>query len=328
MERKKKISVVIPCLNEEENVEPMRDTLREIFAQLPQYELEILFIDNFSTDNTRAILRRMAAEDRCVKAIFNARNFGTVRSPQHGLLQATGDAVIMMAADFQEPPALIPSMLAKWQEGAFVVMAVRERAMEGWWMQSLRKSYYYLISKVSDVEQIRNFNGSSLLDRKVVEIIRQMDDPYPYFRGMLAEIGLPSARIPFVQPKRRAGRTKNNYMTLYDMAITGITSHAKAPLRLMVFFGFIMAACSVAVAFGYLLYKLFNWEGFQLGLAPLVVGQFFINGIILIILGFMMEYIGSINMRLFKRPLVVELERINFEQEHAAPESADRMRAA
>ncbi|MBF0296204.1 MAG: glycosyltransferase family 2 protein [Magnetococcales bacterium] len=315
MERKKRISVVIPCLNEEENVEPMRDALREIFAQLPQYELEILFIDNFSTDNTRTILRRMAAEDRCVKVILNARNFGTVRSPYHGLMQATGDAMIMQAADFQEPPQLIPAMLAKWEEGNYVVMAVRERAMEGWWMQTLRNSYYYLISKISEVEQIRNFNGSSLVDRKVVEIMRQMEDPYPYFRGMLSEIGLPSARIFFTQQARRAGRTKNNYLTLYDMAITGITSHVKAPLRLMVFFGFFMAACSVAVAFGYLIYKLFNWEGFQLGLAPLVVGQFFINGIILVILGFMMEYIGSINMRLFKRPLVVELERINFDEE-------------
>ena len=311
MEKKKLISVVIPCFNEEENVEALHETLKDIFSDL-DYNLEILFIDNCSTDNTVPLLRKMAAADPTVKAILNARNFGTIRSPHHAILNASGDAVITQAADFQEPPELIPRLIAKWEEGNEIVMGIRTGSQDSRIMSFIRKSYYAIAEKISDVSLIRNFNGASLFDRRVIEVIRTFDDPYPYFRGMLAEVGMRQAQVHFVQQKRRRGISKNNFFSLYDMAITGITSYSKAPLRIVTFVGFFLAGISFLVALGYLAYKLYAWDSFQLGLAPIVIGLFFINGMILTILGVILEYIGSINVRIINRPLVVEMERLNF----------------
>ncbi|MBF0176570.1 MAG: glycosyltransferase family 2 protein [Magnetococcales bacterium] len=314
MEQRKRISVVVPCFNEEENVGPMYEALRKVFSGLDKYNFEIIFIDNCSTDGTVAILKQLAASDPDVKVILNARNFGTVRSHFYGILQTSGNAAVTQAADFQEPPELIPELIAQWEKGFKIVIAVKKGAEESPFMQFVRKIYYAALSKIADVDLVQNFNGACLIDRQVVEIARNMDDPYPYFRGMLAEIGLPRAEVPYVQKLRRAGKTKNNFFTLYDVAMTGVTSHSKAPLRLITFVGFLMSGICFLIAAGYMFYKLIMWESFQMGMAPLIIGQFFVNGIILTILGLSFEYIGSINMRLLKRPLVIEKERLNFEK--------------
>ncbi|MBF0454391.1 MAG: glycosyltransferase family 2 protein [Magnetococcales bacterium] len=313
MEKRKTVSVVVPCFNEEENVEALRDKIKEIFSTL-NYHLELLYIDNCSTDNTIAILKKMAADDPTIKVIINARNFGTTRSHHYGVLQATGDAIITQAADFQEPPELIPQLIAKWEEGNEVVMGIRKGSNDSAIMSFTRKLYYSIAARVSDVELVKNFNGASLFDRRVIDIIRKFDDPYPYFRGMLAEVGMRQARVEFHQQARRRGISKNNFFSLYDVAINGITSYSRAPLRIVTFIGFFLAAVSFLVAFGYLIFKLYAWESFQLGLAPIVIGLFFINGIILTLLGVILEYIGSIHVRVMNRPLVVEMERINFDE--------------
>jgi polyisoprenyl-phosphate glycosyltransferase len=313
MEKKKLISVVVPCFNEEENIEALHQTLTDIFLNL-NYDLELLFIDNCSTDNTVQILRNLVAADPAVKVILNARNFGTVRSPHHAILQSTGDAVITQAADFQEPPELIPRLIKKWEEGNDIVMGVRNSSEESRIMSFIRNIYYTVSAKMSDITLVKNFNGASLFDRRVIEIIRDFDDPYPYFRGMLAEIGMRQARVYFDQQKRRSGTSKNNFFSLYDMAITGVTSYSRAPLRIVTFVGFFLAAVSFLTALVYLVFKLVAWDSFDLGLAPIIIGLFFINGIILTILGVILEYIGSINVRIMQRPLVVEMERLNFEK--------------
>lgn len=289
-------------------------------ASLPEYNFEHIYIDNASTDQTVPILRRMAQADARIKVIVNARNFGHIRSPYYALLQARGDAVICMASDLQDPPALIKDFISQWEAGYKVVMGVKSKSEESKLMYWLRTTYYRLLQNLSDTQLVENFTGYGLYDHQVIEILRGMDDPYPYFRGLIADIGFPAARIEFTQPRRARGITKNNFYTLYDMAMLGLTSHSKVPLRLATMLGFLAAAISFLVGLFYLIYKLLNWQNFSLGLAPVVVGLFFFGSVQLFFLGVVGEYIGAIYTQVLHRPLVIERERINFDDKPDKPE--------
>ena len=318
------ISVVTPCYNEEENVEECYRRIKELFVELGRYEHEHIFIDNSSTDGTQVILRRLAAADANVKVIFNARNFGHIRSPYHGVLQARGDAVVPFVADLQDPVELIPQFIEHWEQGAKIVMGVKQQSGESMLMFLIRKIYYRLVSRLADVDLTQNFYGFGLYDQRVLEILRTLDDPYPYFRGQISEIGFAPVKIEYRQPPRRRGITKNNFYTLYDLAMLGITSHTKVPLRLATMFGFLMSGCCLFVGLVYLVYKLLFWQQFTLGLAPLVVGLFFFGSVQLFFIGILGEYIGAIHTQVLKRPLVVERERINFDNKRSDEESRSR----
>jgi glycosyltransferase involved in cell wall biosynthesis len=314
----RRITILMPCFNEEDNVRELYRRVTDVTSTLSEkYEFEYLLIDNASTDHTVEVLRELAALDGRVKVIVNARNFGHIRSPHHALLQADGDAVIIMASDLQDPPELIPQFLAKWEEGFRVVVGVKSRSEESFLFYSLRSIYYKALRRLSDIELIEHFTGFGLYDSRVVQVLRTLDDPYPYFRGLIADLGFRSAKIAFTQPTRKRGITKNNFYTLFDMAMLGFTSHSKLPLRLATFTGFTTGAMSFLVGLFYLGYKLANWNGFTVGLAPLVIGLFFFSSVQLIFLGIVGEYVGAIHTQVQKRPLVVEAERINFPQNEA-----------
>jgi glycosyltransferase involved in cell wall biosynthesis len=307
----KLISIITPCYNEEANVEELYVRVREVMRGLPQYHYEHIFIDNASADRTVPILKRLLDQDPNIRLIVNARNFGHIRSPIHGLFQARGDAMIGVVADLQDPPELIPLILAAWEEGNSMVLAIKRSSEEHSLMFWLRKRYYRLVSWFSAIETFENF-GFGLYDRRVVELVKALDDPYPYFRGMIAEIGLPHKKIYYDQPVRKRGITKNNFYTLYDMGMLGIINHSKVPLRIMVFVGFTGAMLSFATGIIYSIYKIFYWRSFSVGIAPLVIGNFFIFSVLLAFMGILGEYIGAIHTQVQKRPLVVELERVNF----------------
>lgn len=311
----KRISILTPCYNEAENVEELHAQIAQVMSEIPRYDFEHIYIDNASTDGTIPILRRLAAADPRVKVILNARNFGHIRSPFYGILQSHGDAVIAMSSDLQDPPHLIREFVRKWEEGYKAVLGVKTRSKETRLMFLLRRLYYRLLRKVSEVPLIENFTGFALYDQQVVQVLRQIDDPYPYMRGLIAEIGFETAMVEFVQPRRKRGITKNNFFTLYDMAMVGFTSNTKIPLRLATMIGFLTAAISLLVGLFYLVYKLIYWDSFTAGLAPLVVGLFFVGGIQLFFLGIVGEYIGAIYTQVRHRPLVIEKERINFTRE-------------
>lgn len=314
------ISIVTPCFNEEANVRELYGQVKEIFASLPGYQYEHIFIDNASRDRTVSILKEIAGSDRQVKVIVNARNFGHIRSPYHAMLQARGEAVVFLAADFQDPPELIREFLAKWEEGYRIVIGVKKQSEESAVLFTIRKAYYDLVSRLSDVELIKNFTGFGLYDRSVVEIVRGIDDPYPYFRGLICEIGFEKAVIEYVQPTRKRGITKNNFYTLYDIAMLGITNHSKVPLRLATMTGFTLGTLSLLVALGYFIYKLIFWENFSVGIAPLVIGLFFFASVQLFFIGIVGEYIGAIHTQVLKRPLVIEKERVNFDEKRGDAE--------
>ncbi|HEY9075043.1 MAG TPA: glycosyltransferase family 2 protein [Anaerolineaceae bacterium] len=307
------ITLVSPCYNEEENLEELCSRVRAVMRQ-SGYNYEHILIDNASTDRSVEILRKIASEDPKVKVIVNARNFGHIRSPYYCMLQARGDAVIMLASDLQDPPERIGEFLRKWEEGYKVVIGVKAHSEETWIFYFLRSIYYKVLRSLSDVRLIEHFTGFGLYDRQVIEILRKIDDPYPYFRGLIADIGFDIAEIPFTQPRRQRGITKNNFYTLYDMAMLGLTNYTKIPLRLATMFGFLAAVFSFLVGVFYLVYKLVNWQNFSLGLAPLVVGIFFMGSVQLFFLGIVGEYIGAIYTQVQHRPLVIEKERINFDQ--------------
>ena len=312
----KLISVVSPCYNEEDNIELLTDRVREIFAAMPQYRYEHIIIDNHSTDKTVEKLRVIAARDKNVKVIINARNFGHIRSPQHAIMQATGDAVIVLLSDLQDPPELICVMVKEWEAGYPIVVGIKTASEEPKLMYAIRSAYYKLVGRLTDVKVLQHYTGFGLYDRKVIEILRQdFRDPYPYFRGMIAEIGLPHKELSYNQKRRYRGITKNNFYTLYDMAMLGITNLSKVPLRLVTFGGFVFAFLSLVAGFLYLLAKLVFWNQFQLGLAPTMIGLFFLGSVQLIGIGIIGEYVGSIHTIVQNRPLVTEQERINFEKE-------------
>jgi glycosyltransferase involved in cell wall biosynthesis len=308
-----RVTVVTPCFNESENVAPLFAAVDAVFAAEPGYTHTHLFIDNASTDGTDRALRAMAAADPRVRVILNARNFGHIRSPMHGILQADGTLVLSLAADFQDPPELIPQFLRQWEKGFKVVLGVKEQSDEPRLMYAVRSFYYRLVTRMSAVELPRHVTGFGLYDRQVVEVIRQIGDPYPYFRGLIADIGFPAAKIPFRQPNRRFGITKNNFYTLYDLAMLGITNHSKVPLRLMTMGGFAMAAASLFLALAYLAAKIVYWDWLGTpGIAPIIISLFFLSSVQLFFLGLLGEYIGAIHTQVQRRPLVIERERINF----------------
>lgn len=311
---KKFISVLMPCYNEAENVEQAYWEVRKIFEKLPpQYEYEHIFIDNASKDGTVTTLKKLAFADPRLKIIVNTRNFGHIRSPYHGILQTRGHAVICMASDLQDPPALIPEFLRRWEEGYKMVRGVKTHSEESAIMFAIRKAYYNLINRVSDIKLLKNSTGFGLYDRCVIEELRKIDDPYPYFRGLVSDIGFSSYEIEYTQPARKRGITKNNFYTLYDMAMLGIINHSKVPLRLATMLGFGMSIVSFLIAMGYLIAKLIFWEQFTLGTAPIIIGLFFFGSVQLFFIGIIGEYIGAIHTQVQKRPLVVEKERINFD---------------
>jgi glycosyltransferase involved in cell wall biosynthesis len=315
----KAVSILTPCFNEEANVEEVYRRVRAEFLALGRYSYEHIFIDNNSTDATVTILKKIAERDRNVKVIVNARNFGHVRSPMHALLQARGDAVIGIVADLQDPPELIPRLIEKWEAGYAMVLCIKRSSEERALMFWLRRQYYRWIERLSSIETFQNFTGFGLFDRKVVEAIRTFDDPYPYFRGMIAEIGLPHVEIEYDQPKRVRGITKNNFYALYDLGMLGITNLSKVPLRFVTLLGFGASALSLFVGLVYLIYKLLFWSNFTVGVAPLVIGLFFLGSVQLLSMGILGEYVGSIQTQVRKRPYVVERERMNFEYPASLP---------
>lgn len=309
----KKISVVTPCYNEEANVLEVYKQVQEVFRGLPQYQYEHIFIDNASRDNTVAILKEIARKDHKVKIIVNARNFGHIRSPYYAILQAEGDAVISIVSDLQDPPEMIKVFLEKWESDFKIVIGVKQKSEENPLIFMMRKLYYALIKKISETDHIKNFTGFGLYDKSFIDVLRQLKEPYPYFRGLVAELGFQKLEIPYIQPKRKRGKTSNNFYTLYDMAMLGFVNHSKIPLRLASFIGFGVAMISLLVAVVYLIYKLIFWNNFNAGTAPLVIGLFFFSSIQLFFIGIIGEYIGAIYTQVKDHPLVIEKERINFD---------------
>ncbi len=310
---RKTISIITPCYNEEANVLNLYNQVRAVMVEIGRYEYEHIFIDNASRDNTVAILKMIAADDPNVKVIVNARNFGHIRSPIHALFAARGDAMIGIVADLQDPPEMIADMIAEWERGAYCVLGIKRTSEEHSLMFWLRKQYYKMAERLSSIETIQNYTGFGLYDRKVVDLVKSFDDPYPYFRGMIAEIGLPTVKLLYDQPARKFGVTKNNWYTLYDIGMLGIINHSKVPLRLATFAGFAGAGLSFLVALGYLTAKLIYWYTFTVGVAPMIIGLFFLQSIMLVFLGVMGEYVGAIYTQLQHRPYAVELERLNFD---------------
>ena len=309
----KKISILIPCYNEEENVVPIANAIvEEMGKNLADYDYEIIFIDNDSKDNTRPLLREICKRNPKVKAIFNAKNFGQFNSPYYGILQATGDCTIMMCCDFQDPIEMIPQIVAEWEKGAKIVSCIKTASKENSIMRFLRSCYYKMIKKMSSVEQIEHFTGFGLYDRSFVEVMRNLKDPTPFLRGIVAELGFKRVSIEYTQAKRRAGKTHNNFFTLFDAAMLSFTSYTKVGLHLVTFAGMILSALSILAALVYLVLKLLYWDRFSAGFAPMIIGLFFLNAIELLFIGFVGEYVMSINTRVMNRPLVIEEERINF----------------
>lgn len=306
------ITVVTACFNEEGNIEAVYQQTKNVMASIEGVEYEHLFIDNCSTDNTPTLLRALAQSDPKVKVIFNSRNFGHIRSPYHALMQARGDAVISLVADLQDPPGLIAHFIQHWLAGAKIVAGIKESAKEPPVMFALRRIYYKAIASVASIDLIQNFTGFGLYDRQVLEALREMNDPYPYFRGMISEVGFEVVRIPYSQPLRNSGKTKNNFFTLFDLAMLGLTSHSRAPLRVATLAGFLLSAASLVTSMVYLALKLLYWSEFTLGTAPLLIGMFFFASVQLFFIGLLGEYVGSILTYTARRPLVVEKERLNF----------------
>lgn len=309
----KKVSILIPCYNEQENVRPMSEAIVDLFEnQLAQYDYELLFIDNDSSDQTRPILREICKNNEHIKAIFNAKNFGQFNSPYYGMLQTTGDCTISMVCDFQDPVELIPQYLEAWEQGYKIVIGIKTSSKENPIMYHLRSLYYKMIKRFSDVEQIEHFTGSGLYDKDFIRVLRDLKDPTPFLRGIVAELGYKRKEIPYEQPERRAGKTHNNFIRLYDAAMLSFTSYTKIGLRMATFLGMGCGAISVVIGLIYLIMKLVLWDTFAAGMAPVLIGMFFLGSVQLFFLGFIGEYVLSINQRVMNRPLVIEEERINF----------------
>lgn len=311
----KKISILIPCYNEEENVVPMSEAIVDLFEnKLTEYDYELVFIDNDSHDMTRTLLREICKNNSKIRAILNAKNFGQFNSPYYGILQTTGDCTISMVCDFQDPIELIPQYLQEWENGYKIVIGIKTSSRENPVMYHLRSMYYKIIKKFSDVEQIEHFTGSGLYDKEFVQVLRELKDPTPFLRGIVAELGFRRKEIPYEQPERRAGKTHNNFYRLYDAAMLSFTSYTKIGLRIATFLGILCGIVCILIGIIYLVLKLVLWERFAAGMAPVLIGMFFLGSIQLFFLGFLGEYILSINQRVMNRPLVIEEERINFDE--------------
>ena len=314
----KKISIMIPCYNEEENVVPISEAVvRELTDSLPEYDYEILFIDNDSKDNTRPLLREICQNNPKIKAIFNVKNFGQFNSPYYGMLQTTGDCTICMCCDFQDPVEMIPKLVHEWENGYKIVCAIKTTSKENKIMRFLRTCYYKLIRKMSDVEQIEHFTGFGLYDKSFIGVLRNLKDPSPFLRGIVAELGYRRKDIPYEQAKRRAGKTHNNFYTLYDAAMLSFTSYTKIGLRLATFCGIGVGFVSFLVGMVYLILKLIMWDNFPMGMAPVLIGMCFLGSVQLFFIGLLGEYVLNINTRVMNRPLVIEEERLNFNNSDA-----------
>lgn len=308
------VSVTCPCFNEEHNIHNLYARLDDAFAKKPQYRYEIVFADNASTDGTPSLLRSIAARDPRVKVIFNQRNFGIARSSLNVLLSARGDLVVPVAADLQDPPELLPKLIERWEEGFKIVAAVKRSTSEHLVMRVARRAYYRFLGRISETELLNDFTGFGLYDRSVVDLVRATGDHYPYFRGLVLEMGFPIARVEYDRPARSLGTSKNAFYQLYAEAWLGLTSHSKVPLRAASFIGFVIAFLSLIAAAGYFAYKITHWDEFSVGVAPLIIGTFFVGAVQCIFLGILGEYIGAIHSRIFQRWLVIEKERLNFEK--------------
>lgn len=322
MEKKKVISVMIPCYNEEENARPIYEAVRdEIKTKLPEYDYEILFIDNKSQDGTRDIIRQICREDSCVKAIFNAKNFGQFNSPYYGIINTSGDCTVTICADFQDPVELISVFVREWEKGYKIVIGKKTKSQENKLMYFLRGCYYKIIRKMSSVEMIEQFTGFGLYDKSFVKILQDLKDPTPFIRGIVAELGPERKEIEYTQPQRRAGKTHNNWYSLFDAAMLSFTSYTKVGMRVAEFAGFGIAMLSFLIGLGYLIAKLLYWNSFVAGYAPMMIALFFIGGVQLAFMGFIGEYIMAMNARIMNRPLVIEECRLNFEQAQAKEEN-------
>lgn len=311
---KKLISIVTPSFNEAGNIEELICQVRsEFINNLADYDYEHIIIDNASTDQTVDIVKKYCAQDKRIKLIVNSRNFGHIRSPAYAMKQATGDAVVSLVADLQDPPSLISKFVRIWEKGQYqMVLGVKRTSDESSLFLFLRKTYYSLVTRLAEIELIKNFTGFGLYDRKVIEAIKSIDDTYPYWRGLICEVGFSKYQYPYDQPVRKRGLTKNNFYTLYDIGMLGITTHSKIPLRVCTIFGFIASMISLTIAAAYLAIKIWHWNEMSLGVAPLVIGLFFFGSIQLMMIGLLGEYVGNIHTQILRRPLVVELKRINF----------------
>ncbi len=313
---KGRISVLVPTFNEEENVAPLSEAIIEEFEKsLPQYEYEIVFIDNNSTDATKGKIRELCANNSRIRAIFNAKNFGQFNSPYYGLLQTSGDCTILMCADFQDPINMIPVFVKEWEAGNKIVIGIKSKSKENKIMYFLRSCYYKLIKKMSSVEQIEHFTGFGLYDKEFIDVLRGLDDPTPFLRGIVAELGYKRKDIEYQQEKRRAGKTHNNWYTLYDAAMLSFTSYTKVGMRIATIAGFVLSGISIVVALLYLIMKLVFWDRFAAGMTPILLGIFIFGSVQLFFIGLLGEYIMNINSRVTRRPLVIEEERLNFENE-------------
>jgi len=310
-----KISIMVPTFNEEDNVVPLSDAIiREFEMNLPQCDYEILFIDNCSKDSTQEKIAALCKQNNKIKAIFNSKNFGQNNSPYHGMLQTTGDCTICMCADFQDPVEMIPKFVKEWENGYKIVCGIKITSRENKIVRLLRTIYYKLIKKLSDVEQIEHFTGFGLYDKSFIETLRNLNDPTPFLRGIVAELGPERKEIPYEQPRRRAGKSSNNWYSLYDLAMLSFTSYTKIGLRIVTLAGFIFSIMGFLIAIAYLIMKLVNWQNFSAGMAPILIGVFMFGSVQLFITGFLGEYVMSINTRVMNRPLVIEEKRLNFEE--------------
>lgn len=309
----KKISILIPCYNEEENVVPMsKAVMDELTHSLPLYDYELIFIDNDSQDNTRPLLREICMQNPKIKAIFNAKNFGQFNSPYYGMLQTSGDCTICMCCDFQDPVEMIPKMVEEWEKGAMIVSCIKTKSKENPIMRFFRSIYYKVIKKMSSVDQIEHFTGFGLYDKSFIEVLRNLKDPTPFLRGIVAELGYKRVSIEYTQAKRRAGKTHNNFFSLFDAAMLSFTSYTKVGLHIVTVAGMVLSALSFLAALVYLVLKLIYWDRFPAGIIPMMLGLFILNAVELLFIGFVGEYVMSVNTRVMDRPLVIEEERINF----------------
>ena len=316
MSNLKKISIVSSCFNEEDNVEELAQRVKKQMDKYEKkYDWEQILVDNHSTDNTEQKLRQLARKDKHIKIILNARNFGHIRSPYWAIINGSGDAVIYMASDLQDPPELIEKFIKKWEEGYLIVLGQKQQSEEGFLFSFVRKCFYWFINKINDTgaDLVKQCTGFGLFDRKVIDIMKSTEDTYPYLRGLLCEIGFEKALIPFIQPKRKKGFSKNNFYTLYDNAMIGIVKHSKVPLRIMTFAGFLLSGLSFLLSLGYFIAKILYWDKFHMGTAPILIGMFFFASVQLFFMGVLGEYIGAIYTRIDKKPIVIEKERINFD---------------
>lgn len=314
--KRKKVSIVIPTYNEEENIQAITDeVVKEIKSNLPEYDYEIVIIDNDSQDNTRPIIRSLCNENKNIKAIFNEKNFGPDSSPYYGLLQASGECAILFCADFQDPIEMIHKLVREWEKGYLVVTAIKTESKENKIMRFLRTVYYRAMKRISNTEIIEHFTGFGCYDQKFLQVLRELDEPVPFLRGVVSEFAGNRSSIEYEQQQRRAGKSHIGFYTLYDMAMRSFTSYTKIGLRMASFFGYIVAAFSFVIAIIYFIRKLIDWEAFSFGIPVILTGMFFLGAVQLIFMGFIGEYIISINQRIMHRPLVIERERINFELE-------------